>query len=115
MFECDVWRQGRHFRIGHRFGIHPEPLGQVEEAPASATVSMVESILKDKKRVIPCAVYLQGEYGYRDLFIGVPCVLGAKGMERIIEMELNADEKAMLENSTKSVRAVVDVLGFAKA
>src|SRR6185369_13781601 len=84
-------------------------------APASASVSMVESILKDKKRVIPSAIYLQGEYGYNDLFIGVPCVLGAKGMEKVIVMELNAEEKAMLENSAKSVRTVVDVLGYAKA
>ncbi|MEP7284352.1 MAG: malate dehydrogenase [Chloroflexota bacterium] len=81
-------------------------------APASASVSMVESILKDKKRVIASAVYLQGEYGYHDLFVGVPCVLGAKGVEKIIVMDLNDEEKAMLESSTKSVRAVVDVLGY---
>ncbi len=83
-------------------------------APASASVSMIESILKDKKRVIACAVYLQGEYGYHDLFIGVPCVLGAKGMERVIVMDLNEEEKAMLEVSAKAVRAVVDVLGYKK-
>jgi malate dehydrogenase len=79
-------------------------------APASASVAMIESILKDKKRVIPSAVYLQGEYGYRDLFIGVPCVLGSKGVEKIIEMELNDAEKAMLEVSAKAVRTVVEVL-----
>jgi malate dehydrogenase len=84
-------------------------------APASATVSMVESILKDKKRVIACTAYLEGEYGYHDLYIGVPCVLGAGGMERIVEMSLTADERAMLENSAKAVRAVVEVLGYAKA
>ena len=84
-------------------------------APASATISMVESILKDKKRVIASAVYLQGEYGYNDLFIGVPCILGTKGLERVIVMDLNDEEKAMLENSAKAVRAVVDVLGYAKA
>ncbi|MFQ3536807.1 MAG: malate dehydrogenase [Aggregatilineales bacterium] len=83
-------------------------------APASASVSMIEAILKDKKRVIACAVYLQGEYGYHDLFIGVPCVLGAKGMERVIIMDLNDEEKAMLEVSAKAVRAVVDVLGYKK-
>jgi malate dehydrogenase len=83
-------------------------------APASASVSMIEAILKDKKRVIACAVYLQGEYGYHDLFIGVPCVLGAKGMERVIIMDLNEEEKAMLEVSAKAVRAVVDVLGYKK-
>jgi len=84
-------------------------------APASASVSMIESILKDKKRVIASAVYLQGEYGYNDLFIGVPCVLGSKGMEKVIVMDLNDEEKTMLANSAKSVRAVVDVLGYAKA
>lgn len=83
-------------------------------APAAASVSMIEAILKDKKRVIACAVYLQGEYGYHDLFIGVPCVLGAKGMERVIIMDLNDEEKAMLEVSAKAVRAVVDVLGYKK-
>jgi malate dehydrogenase len=84
-------------------------------APASATISMVESILKDKKRVIASAVYLQGEYGYNDLFIGVPCVLGTKGMEKVVVMDLNDEEKAMLENSAKAVRSVVDVLGYTKA
>lgn len=83
-------------------------------APASASVSMVESILKDKKRVIASAVYLQGEYGYKDLFIGVPCVLGAKGMEKVIVMDLNTEEKAMLDVSAKAVRSVVDVLGYGK-
>ncbi len=81
-------------------------------APASASVSMIEAILKDKKRVIASAVYLQGEYGYHDLFIGVPCVLGSSGMERVIIMDLNDEEKAMLEVSAKAVRAVVDVLGY---
>ncbi|RMG88259.1 MAG: malate dehydrogenase [Chloroflexi bacterium] len=81
-------------------------------APAAGTVEMVEAILKDQKRVIPSAVYLQGEYGYNDLFIGVPAVLGAGGVERVIEMELNDEEKAMLENSANAVRAVVDVLGY---
>ncbi len=83
-------------------------------APASASVSMIEAILKDKKRVIASAVYLQGEYGYHDLFIGVPCVLGAKGLERVVIMDLNDEEKAMLEVSAKAVRAVVDVLGYKK-
>lgn len=81
-------------------------------APASATVSMVESILKDKKRVIPCAAYLQGEYGYDELFIGVPVVLGADGIERVIEMDLSAEEKAMLDHSAEAVRSVVEVLGY---
>jgi malate dehydrogenase len=82
-------------------------------APASGVVSMVESILKDKKRVIPCAVYTQGEYGYKDLFIGLPCVLGAGGIERVLEMTLNDEESAMLAHSAGAVQAVVDVLGYA--
>ena len=81
-------------------------------APASAVVSMVESILKDKKRVIPCAAYLKGEYGYEDLFIGVPVVLGASGIEKVIEMDLSAEEKAMLDHSAEAVRSVVEVLGY---
>ncbi len=81
-------------------------------APASATVSMVESIIRDEKRVLPCAAYLQGEYGYKNLFIGVPVVLGANGIEKVIEMELNDEEKAMLDQSACSVREVVNVLGY---
>jgi malate dehydrogenase len=81
-------------------------------APASATVSMVESILKDQKRVIACATLLNGQYGYNDLFIGVPCVLGANGVERIIEMQLSDEEKAMLDVSANAVRSVVGVLGY---
>jgi malate dehydrogenase len=84
-------------------------------APASGSVAMVESIIKDKKRVIACAVYLQGEYGYHDLFVGVPCVLGEKGLEKVIIMELDETEKGMLEISAKAVKSVVDVLGYAKA
>lgn len=81
-------------------------------APAAGTAIMVESILKDKKRVIASAVYTQGEYGYNDLFLGLPCVLGRAGVESIIEMELNADERAKLDHSADAVRAVVDVLGY---
>jgi malate dehydrogenase len=73
---------------------------------------MVEAILKDKKRVIPSAVYTQGEYGYHDLFLGVPAVLGRKGVEKIIEMDLNDQEKAMLDHSAEAVRSVVEVLGY---
>lgn len=81
-------------------------------APAAGTAIMVESILKDKKRVIPSAVYTQGEYGYNDLFIGLPAVLGRKGVEKIIEMELTDEERAMLDHSADAVRTVVDVLGY---
>lgn len=81
-------------------------------APAAGTVDMVEAVVKDQKRVIPSAVRLNGEYGYNGLYIGVPAVLGAKGVERIIEMELNAEEKDMLEISAKAVRDVVNILGY---
>lgn len=81
-------------------------------APAAGTVEMVEAILKDQKRVIPSAVYLSGEYGYEGLYIGVPAVLGSEGVERVIEMELNDEEKAMLDNSANAVRTVVDILGY---
>jgi malate dehydrogenase len=81
-------------------------------APAAGTYEMVEAILRDQKRVIPSAVYLQGEYGYKDLYIGVPAVLGKGGVERVIEMQLNDEEKAMLEISAKAVRDVVSILGY---
>ncbi len=81
-------------------------------APAAATIEMVEAVLRDEKRVIPSAVLLNGEYGYKDLYIGVPAVLGAKGVERIIEMQLNDEEKSMLEVSATAVRSVVNILGY---
>ncbi len=81
-------------------------------APAAGTLIMVEAIIRDQKRVIPCAAYLTGEYGYDKLFVGVPVVLGAAGIEKVIEMQLNDEEKAALDNSAKAVKAVVDVLGY---
>jgi malate dehydrogenase len=81
-------------------------------APAAGTVEMVEAVIRDQKRVIPSAVLLKGEYGYHDLFIGVPAVLGANGVEKIIEMQLNDEEKAMLEISANAVRDVVSILGY---
>jgi malate dehydrogenase len=79
-------------------------------APASSAVAMAESYLKDQKRLLPAAAYLEGEYGYKDLFMGVPVILGGKGVERIVQIELNEEEKAMLAKSAKSVQAVVDVV-----
>ena len=73
--------------------------GSAYYAPASAAVEMAESILKDKKKILPCAAYLEGEYGINDLFIGVPVKLGANGIEEIIEITLQGDEKAALQNS----------------
>jgi malate dehydrogenase len=81
-------------------------------APAAGTVEMVEAIVRDQKRVIPSAVLLSGQYGYKDLFVGVPAVLGANGVEKVIEMQLNDEEKAMLAKSADSVRSVVSVLGY---
>jgi malate dehydrogenase len=84
-------------------------------APAAAAVEMVESIIKDQKRVVPCAVLLNGEYGYNGLYVGVPAVLGANGVEKVIVMDLNDDEKAMLDKSAGAVRSVVGVLGYENA
>jgi malate dehydrogenase len=81
-------------------------------APSAGTVEMVEAVLKDQKRVIPSAVYLTGEYGYNGLYIGVPAVLGSGGVEKVIEMDLNDDEKAMLDHSADAVKSVVAVLGY---
>ncbi len=87
--------------------------GSAFYAPASAAVEMAESILKDKKKILPCAVYLQGEYGINDLFIGVPVKLGADGVEKVIEITLTEEEKQALEKSADAVRelkAIVEKL-----
>jgi malate dehydrogenase len=81
--------------------------GSAFYAPAAATFEMVEAILHDRKRVLPCAVHLEGEYGTDGLFVGVPVVLGAGGMERIIEIKLTADEQAAFERSAGAVRELV--------
>ncbi len=78
-------------------------------APASSAVAMAKAYLRDEKRLLACAAYLEGEYGYKDLFMGVPCILGGKGVEKIIEIPLNDEEKGMLAKSAKSVQAVVDI------
>jgi malate dehydrogenase len=78
-------------------------------APASSAVAMAKAYLRDEKRILACAAYLDGEYGYKDLFMGVPVVLGAKGVEKIVDIPLNEEEKAMLAKSAKSVQAVVDL------
>ena len=79
-------------------------------APGASAADMVEAILKDQKRIMPCSVYLQGEYGINDLFVGVPVKLGAKGVEQIMEMTLTADEKAALHKSAGAVKELVDVI-----
>jgi malate dehydrogenase len=77
--------------------------GSAFYAPASAAVEMAESILKDKKKILPCAAYLDGEYGIKDLFIGVPVKLGANGIEEIIQISLTDDEKKALQKSADAV------------
>ncbi len=81
--------------------------GSAFYAPAASTFEMVESILRDRKRVLPCATYLQGEYGVDGLFVGVPVVLGAAGMERVIEVRLSASEQAAFDRSAGAVRELV--------
>jgi malate dehydrogenase len=78
-------------------------------APATSAIAMAKAYLRDEKRLLACAAYLDGEYGYKDLFMGVPCILGGKGVEKIIEIPLSDDERAMLAKSAKSVQAVVDL------
>jgi malate dehydrogenase len=80
-------------------------------APSAATVEMVEAILKDKKKILPCAAYLQGEYGIDGLYVGVPCKLGARGLEQIIEIKLTAEENAALKKSAEAVRELCAVIG----
>jgi malate dehydrogenase len=84
--------------------------GSAYYAPAAALVQMAEAILKDKKRILPTVAYLEGEYGYRDMYLGVPVVLGGNGVEKVIELELTAEEKAALDRSAESVRNVMKVL-----
>jgi len=84
--------------------------GSAFYAPASSAIQMAESFLLDKKRVLPCAAHLKGEYGVKDLYVGVPVVLGAGGVEKVVEIELNASEKAMFDKSVSAVRGLIDVV-----
>jgi len=88
--------------------------GSAYYAPASAAVEMAESILKDKKKILPCAAYLQGEYGIKDLFIGVPVKLGANGIEQVIEIKLTAEENAALQKSAAAVQELKNALAQLK-
>ena len=80
-------------------------------APGASVVEMVEAILLDKHKILPCSVYLQGEYGVRDVFVGVPVKLGARGVEKVIEIKLTPDEDAAFKKSAAAVRELVDVIG----
>jgi len=83
--------------------------GSAFYAPASSAILMAEAYLRDKKRVLPCAAWLTGQYGVKDLYVGVPVVIGAKGVERIVELSLNADEKAGFDKSVTAVRGLWEV------
>jgi len=85
--------------------------GSAYYAPSAAAVEMAEAILKDKKKILPCAAYLEGEYGIHGLFVGVPVKLGARGIEQIIEIKLTPEENAALQKSAASVRELVNVIG----
>jgi len=85
--------------------------GSAYYAPSAATVEMVEAILKDKKKILPCAAYLEGEYGIRGYYIGVPCKLGSRGLEQIIEIKLTAEEDAALKKSADAVKELCAVIG----
>jgi malate dehydrogenase len=84
--------------------------GSAYYAPAAATAQMVEAVLKDKKRVLPCAAYVNGEYGLSDMYFGVPVMLGAGGVEKIIELPLDEAERAQLDKSAAAVRSTIDTL-----
>jgi malate dehydrogenase len=85
--------------------------GSAYYAPSAAATEMVEAILKDKKKILPCAAYLEGEYGIRGPYVGVPVKLGAKGIEQIIQIKLTADEQKQLNKSAEAVKELVGVIG----
>jgi malate dehydrogenase len=82
--------------------------GSAFYAPASAAIQMIESYLKDKRRILPCAAHLNGEYGVKGLYVGVPVVIGANGVEKIVEIDLNASERAMFQKSVESVKSLIE-------
>ena len=82
--------------------------GSAYYAPATSAIAMAESYLKDKKRILPCAAYVKGEFGLKDLYVGVPCVIGAGGVEKVVALNLLPDEQAMLTKSVDAVRGLVD-------
>ena len=81
--------------------------GSAYYAPAESAIEMAVSYLRDKKRILPCAAYLTGQFGQDDLYVGVPVVIGAGGVEKVVEIELNADEQTMFDNSVESVKGLV--------
>ncbi len=86
--------------------------GSAYYAPAAGTLEMVESVLLDRKRILPCATYLEGEYGVKGIYMGVPVKLGSKGVEQVIEIKLTDEERAMFDKSANSVREVTKITGL---
>jgi malate dehydrogenase len=84
--------------------------GSAYYAPSAGAVQMAEAIVKDKKRLLPCSAWLEGEFGLKDVYLGVPCMLGAGGMEKVVEIELSKDEQAALEKSAEAVRSTMAVV-----
>jgi malate dehydrogenase len=82
--------------------------GSAFYAPAASAIEMAEAYLKDQKRVLPCAAHLSGQYGQKNIYVGVPVVIGAKGVERIVEIKLDAKEKSMFAKSVKAVKGLLD-------
>ena len=89
--------------------------GSAFYAPASSAIEMAEAYLKDKKRVLPCAAYVDGAYGLDGLYVGVPVVLGGGGVERVVAIDLNAEEQKMFDHSVEAVRALAQVVEKARA
>ena len=84
--------------------------GSAYYAPASSALAMAESYIKDKKRILPCAAYLKGEYGVKDLYVGVPVIIGSKGVEKVLEIKLDSVERIMFKKSTVAVKKLVEVV-----
>ena len=84
--------------------------GSAYYAPASSALAMAESYIKDKKRVLPCAAFLRGEYGVKNLYVGVPVIIGSKGVEKVLEIKLDALERKMFKKSVASVKSLVEVV-----
>ena len=89
--------------------------GSAFYAPASSAIAMAESYLRDKRRLLPCAAMMSGQYGLNDLYVGVPVIIGAKGVEKIVEIEMNPDERAMFDHSVGAVRGLMDVVAKQEA
>jgi malate dehydrogenase len=84
--------------------------GSAYYAPSAGAVQMVEAIVKDQKRILPCAAWLTGEYGFKDIFLGVPCKLGKNGLEQVLEVTLTPDEKTALAKSADAVKELIAVI-----